>query len=221
MLGSHPPKSSLIASRHARPITFFILAILYTCKSLACLVRTLISHDALWPSSPLLTFHNLAVAHTMVLFVQMVTLNVAVNSYSNALLTLLISNQFVEIKGSVFKKFEKENLFQLSCSGKVALAAVISLASYIRIETHNLIILHPSTRYRREISVVSVRGHHHYPKPCRTLSITPFSLLGLPPIICATLLFYDGCRSPLDAMPLGSGVRDSCRLAEACLYHQV
>ncbi|OAQ26302.1 DUF747-domain-containing protein, partial [Linnemannia elongata AG-77] len=87
-LGSHPPMSSLTASRHARPITFVLLAILYI------------------------------LAHTMVLFFQMVTLNVAVNSYSNALLTLLISNQFVEIKGSVFKKFEKENLFQLSCSGK-------------------------------------------------------------------------------------------------------
>ncbi|KAI8597991.1 eukaryotic membrane protein family-domain-containing protein [Dissophora ornata] len=85
-LGSHPPKASHSASRHARPITFVILAILYI------------------------------LAHTMVLFFQMVTLNVAVNSYSNALLTLLISNQFVEIKGSVFKKFEKENLFQLSCS---------------------------------------------------------------------------------------------------------
>ncbi|KAF9132410.1 hypothetical protein BGW39_000198 [Mortierella sp. 14UC] len=85
-LGSHPPMSSLMASRHARPITFVLLAILYI------------------------------LAHTMVLFFQMVTLNVAVNSYSNALLTLLISNQFVEIKGSVFKKFEKENLFQLSCS---------------------------------------------------------------------------------------------------------
>ncbi|KAF9139061.1 hypothetical protein BGX30_008423 [Mortierella sp. GBA39] len=85
-LGSHPPMSSLTASRHARPITFVLLAILYI------------------------------LAHTMVLFFQMVTLNVAVNSYSNALLTLLISNQFVEIKGSVFKKFEKENLFQLSCS---------------------------------------------------------------------------------------------------------
>ncbi|RUS15833.1 eukaryotic membrane protein family-domain-containing protein [Endogone sp. FLAS-F59071] len=46
----------------------------------------------------------------------MVTLNVAINFYSNELLTLLISNQFVEIKGSVFKKFERENLFQLSCS---------------------------------------------------------------------------------------------------------
>jgi len=32
-------------------------------------------------------------------------------------LTLLLSNQFVEIKGSVFKKFEKENLFQLTCAG--------------------------------------------------------------------------------------------------------
>nr|CAG8540814.1 4120_t:CDS:2 [Entrophospora candida] len=45
-----------------------------------------------------------------------ITLNVAINSYSNALLTLLLSNQFIEIKGSVFKRFEKENLFQLSCA---------------------------------------------------------------------------------------------------------
>jgi hypothetical protein len=57
------------------------------------------------------------VAHTLVLFYQLVTLNVAINSYSNALLTLLMSNQFVEIKGAVFKKFEKENLFQMSCAG--------------------------------------------------------------------------------------------------------
>ena len=55
----------------------------------------------------------------MVLFYQVMTLNVSVNSYNNALLTLLLSNQFVEIKGSVFKKFEKENLFQLSCAGEL------------------------------------------------------------------------------------------------------
>lgn len=36
---------------------------------------------------------------------------------SNALITLLLSNQFVEIKGAVFKKFEKENLFQMTCAG--------------------------------------------------------------------------------------------------------
>jgi len=39
-----------------------------------------------------------------------------VNSYSNALVTLLLSVQFVEIKSTVFKKFEKENLFQLTCA---------------------------------------------------------------------------------------------------------
>lgn len=70
----------------ARPLAFFALALLYI------------------------------QAHTMVLFYQLVTLNVAINSYDNALLTLLLSNQFVEIKGSVFKKFEKENLFQLTCA---------------------------------------------------------------------------------------------------------
>ncbi|KAF2135535.1 uncharacterized protein K452DRAFT_239210 [Aplosporella prunicola CBS 121167] len=57
--------------------------------------------------------------HATALFYQVITLNVAVNSYSNALLTLLMSNQFVEIKGTVFKKFEKENLFQLTCADMV------------------------------------------------------------------------------------------------------
>lgn len=50
---------------------------------------------------------------------QLIALNVAVNSYDHALLTLLVSNQFVEIKGSVFKKFEKDNLFQITCAGKI------------------------------------------------------------------------------------------------------
>lgn len=59
------------------------------------------------------------VLHAMALFYQVITLNVAVNSYSNALITLLLSNQFVEIKSTVFKKFEKENLFQLTCADVV------------------------------------------------------------------------------------------------------
>ncbi|KIV80128.1 hypothetical protein PV11_07649 [Exophiala sideris] len=59
------------------------------------------------------------VIHATALFYQVITLNVAVNSYSNALITLLMSNQFVEIKGTVFKKFEKENLFQLTCADVV------------------------------------------------------------------------------------------------------
>src|SRR6202012_5241405 len=59
------------------------------------------------------------VIHAAALLYQVITLNVAVNSYSNALLTLLMSNQFVEIKGAVFKKVEKENLFQLTCADVV------------------------------------------------------------------------------------------------------
>ena len=59
------------------------------------------------------------VIHVLCLFYQVITLNVAVNAYSNSLLTLLISNQFVEIKGAVFKRIEKENLFQLTCADVV------------------------------------------------------------------------------------------------------
>jgi hypothetical protein len=56
------------------------------------------------------------IVHSVTLFCQVIALNVAVNSYSNVLLTLLLSNQFVEIKSSVFKRFEKENTFQLACA---------------------------------------------------------------------------------------------------------
>ncbi|GAQ89506.1 hypothetical protein KFL_005300100 [Klebsormidium nitens] len=45
---------------------------------------------------------------------QAVTLNVAINSHNNALLTLLISNNFVEIKSNVFKRLGKENLHKLA-----------------------------------------------------------------------------------------------------------
>jgi hypothetical protein len=59
------------------------------------------------------------VAHSLVLFVQVVCLNVAINSRNNALLTLLISNNFVELKSSVFRRFDAENLFQVACADTV------------------------------------------------------------------------------------------------------
>ncbi|KAL5037228.1 hypothetical protein BDV3_006753 [Batrachochytrium dendrobatidis] len=83
---SHSRKKSAAATRRISRFTHFIVAVLYI------------------------------FAHSLVLFYQVMTLNVAVNSFNNALMTLLLSNQFVEIKGSVFKRFERENLFQLSCS---------------------------------------------------------------------------------------------------------
>ncbi|XP_067927800.1 transmembrane anterior posterior transformation protein 1 homolog isoform X2 [Watersipora subatra] len=54
--------------------------------------------------------------HSMLVLLQASALNVAFNSHQKALLTILISNNAVELKGSVFKKFEKTNLFQMSCS---------------------------------------------------------------------------------------------------------
>ena len=82
---------------------YFVLALAYNGASLT-LSNSRASHQ------------DNAVLHTLVMVYQMISLNVAVNSYDHALLTLLLSNQFVEIKGSVFKKFEKDNLFQITCA---------------------------------------------------------------------------------------------------------
>ena len=52
--------------------------------------------------------------HSMLFLLQATTLNVAINASNKALLTIMMSNNFVEIKGSVFKKFDKNNFFQVS-----------------------------------------------------------------------------------------------------------
>jgi hypothetical protein len=52
--------------------------------------------------------------HALLVLLQATTLNVAINSSNKALLTIMMSNNFVELKGSVFKKFDKNNLFQVS-----------------------------------------------------------------------------------------------------------
>ncbi|KAK1887080.1 Transmembrane anterior posterior transformation protein 1 like [Dissostichus eleginoides] len=74
---------------HIGVIPHFLMAVLYVC---------------------ILTENGLG------LFLPATTLNVAFNSHNKSLLTIMMSNNFVEIKGSVFKKFEKNNLFQMSNS---------------------------------------------------------------------------------------------------------
>ncbi|XP_064465903.1 transmembrane anterior posterior transformation protein 1 homolog [Ornithodoros turicata] len=56
------------------------------------------------------------ILHCLLVMLQATTLSVAINSQNKALLTIMMSNNFVELKGMVFKKFEKSNLFQMSCS---------------------------------------------------------------------------------------------------------
>jgi len=64
-------------SAQVRPVTHFILAAVYV------------------------------ICHSMVFFARGVVINVCVNAHNNALLVLLVSNQFLEIKGAVFKNFAK------------------------------------------------------------------------------------------------------------------
>ena len=54
--------------------------------------------------------------HSGLYFMLIATLTVAINSADQALVTVLVLNNFAEIKSFVFKKFDKQNLFQLSCS---------------------------------------------------------------------------------------------------------
>ncbi|KAI6186820.1 hypothetical protein M3Y98_00174400 [Aphelenchoides besseyi] len=57
-----------------------------------------------------------AAFHALLVLFQATTLNVAFNSHNQSLLTIMLSNNFVELKGAVFKKFAKPNLFQMACS---------------------------------------------------------------------------------------------------------
>lgn len=57
-----------------------------------------------------------AVIHSLILFVHVATLNVAMNSADSALISLLIGSKFAEIKSTVFKKYNKQNLFKITTS---------------------------------------------------------------------------------------------------------
>ena len=70
----------------------------------------------LWLIFYVLLFASFSIFHGFLILCQAVTLNIAMNSHNMALLTIMISNQFVELKGNVFRKFEEANLFQLACS---------------------------------------------------------------------------------------------------------
>lgn len=54
--------------------------------------------------------------HTVLVLFEATTINCAFNSHNKVLLTVMMANNFVEIKGTVFKKYDKNNLFQISCS---------------------------------------------------------------------------------------------------------
>ncbi|XP_059172567.1 transmembrane anterior posterior transformation protein 1 homolog [Physella acuta] len=56
------------------------------------------------------------VVHTVMILIQAIILNVAFNSHNKNLLTIMMSNNFVEIKGNLFKRLDKNNLCQITYS---------------------------------------------------------------------------------------------------------
>lgn len=81
-------------------------------------------------------------SHAYVLIYQTVSLHVAANLYLNALMALLLSNQFLELKGLVFKRFEREGLFQISMADLAERFQLLLMLGIIAVR--NLIQLHAS-----------------------------------------------------------------------------
>jgi len=108
--------ASLSAMNVARTVRYFLIASLYIC------------------------------VHALVHFWTATTLSVALNSDNSALFSVLMANNFVELKGSVFKKFDARNLFQIACADVVER---FRLFMYVTI-----VVLQNSSR----VSAAAVRG---------------------------------------------------------------
>lgn len=74
----------------------------------------------------------------------------AVNSHNNVMLTLLVSNNFVELKSNVFKRFEPDNLFVLACADMIER---FQLTCYLLI-----VSLHVLTVHADSVVLVNVLG---------------------------------------------------------------
>ncbi|XP_043722269.1 protein POLLEN DEFECTIVE IN GUIDANCE 1-like [Telopea speciosissima] len=60
-----------------------------------------------------------SIAHSFILLAQSITLSTCIVAHNNAILALLISNNFAEIKSNVFKRFSKDNIHSLACHDSV------------------------------------------------------------------------------------------------------
>lgn len=155
----------------------------------------------------------------------LVSLNVAINSYDYTLLSLLISNQFVEIKGcqssssalvidtpkltivAVFKKFEKENLFQIMCADIVErfqlalMLSVIALRNMIEMAGSEIAFLPKSFIRGKSLvdSILSVR-----------LACSARSLM---------IDLMSKSNADIPAGLVCDHLRDDCRLAQTRIYN--
>lgn len=123
---------SSIIYHYIRQQAMFKLYVIYNCLEiidrLCCYFGQDIMHSLCSPSvneakvSFLVRFflgYVYCMIHSLVLVCQLIALNVALHSGLSSILTLLVSNQFVELKSSVFKNYKKENLFQITAGDGV------------------------------------------------------------------------------------------------------
>ncbi|KAG9150754.1 hypothetical protein Leryth_002915 [Lithospermum erythrorhizon] len=60
-----------------------------------------------------------SIIHSFILLVQAITLSTCIVAHNNALFTLLLSNNFAEIKSNVFKRFSKDNVHSIVYSDSI------------------------------------------------------------------------------------------------------
>ena len=140
--------ASLSAINVARTVRYFLIASLYICVHALVHFWTVLLSPA-WP-------------HSLTVQSQATTLSVALNSDNSALFSVLMANNFVELKGSVFKKFDARNLFQIACADVVER---FRLFMYVTI-----VVLQNSSR----VSAAAVRG-----EPVGKLGAQPSSAAAL------------------------------------------
>lgn len=75
------------------------------------------------------------VVHAGLLLTWVVTLNVCINTKNNALLTLLVSNNFVELKGHAFKSYKIPNIFQIACADGVERFQLTTFLALMMVES--------------------------------------------------------------------------------------
>jgi hypothetical protein len=103
------------------------------------------------------------IVHSTFLYIKVMALNVAVNSKANAMITLLISTNFMEIKSSVFKGYKEESLFQTTLSDILERFQLLSYVVLIAVNnwTHGVWALDSSSIPQFFYVLLAIWGTEH------------------------------------------------------------
>lgn len=106
----------------------------YTCTDKNLTLKSRIVEAALLFRNWLISTTSILV-HGSVILIQAVTLNVALNTSNKGLLPLLVSNQFMEVKGFVFKRMDYKRLFNITCQDIAERVNIIVMVLFVVIHS--------------------------------------------------------------------------------------